>query len=162
MPKSTTYIYICTYVHAYTETIRDGGYWCEKRGTVTGRCKYSSIVQEYADCQRHVCHKAVWIPVFDLIFWTCMIHHVMIVYNIYIYIFALLTTLWAASNYNIQNIFSNSLSLLLQWNHVILFSFAFSKVCIEYVYLYISKHWRRLLWKESRMRNALITVNASV
>ena len=30
MPKSTTYIYICTYVHAYTETIRDGGYWCEK------------------------------------------------------------------------------------------------------------------------------------
>ena len=71
MPKSTTYIYICTYVHAYTEAIRDGGYWCEKRGTVTGRCKYSSIVQEYADCQRHVC--------FDLIFWTCMIHHVMIV-----------------------------------------------------------------------------------
>ena len=35
--------------------------------------------KEYAGIQRHLCHKAMRIPVFDSIFWTCMIHHVTIV-----------------------------------------------------------------------------------
>ena len=97
---------------------------------------------------------SVWFNILDLYDSSCYDS-----LNIY---FSVLITLWAASNYNIHIIFSNSLSLLLQWNHMILFSYAFGKVCIEYLYLYVSKHWRRLLWKESRMRNALTTVNASV